>query len=87
MDANVDLNTIKTFFDPHPGFAGAIIPLPTAVKRIADGLRGKKISLREALAEIQSTTNGVVSIKNGWIALKLSDSSNRTHMFRVIRFC
>ncbi|OGF71645.1 hypothetical protein A3E06_00890 [Candidatus Giovannonibacteria bacterium RIFCSPHIGHO2_12_FULL_44_42] len=78
-------NAIKTFFDPHPGFAGATIPIPDKVKKVARKLNGKSMTLHQAVVKIQAVTNGAVSIENGWIALKLSES-NAKHIFRVIRF-
>lgn len=84
MDANLD--EIKTFYDPHPGFGGAIISMPAAVKKVADELNGKKISLREAIAKIQATTDGTIAIHNGFISLKIYESNGTTHAWRVIRF-
>lgn len=79
-------DTKKTFFDPHPGFAGALIPIPTAVKKVADKLDGKVIFLHEAAAKIQAVTSGTVSIKDGWIMLEFSEPDGTRHGFRVIRF-
>lgn len=81
-----NLDKVKTFFDPHPGFAGATIPLPRAVKEAADKLDGKSMSLRKAIVKLHAVTDGTVSIKNGWIALELRKSDGTRHMFRVIRF-
>ena len=76
----------KTFFDPHPGFAGAAIPIPAAVKKVADELNNKSLPLSEAVAMIQATTKGKVSIRDGWIALVIYEPNGAMHMFRVIRF-
>lgn len=83
-----NLNTVKTFFDPHPGFAGAIIPIPTAVKKVADELNGKSMPLGEAVNKIQAVTNGEVEIveKYNFIALKLRETNGIKHCFRVIKF-
>lgn len=81
-----NLDAIKTFFDPHPGFVGATIPIPAAVRKVANDLNGKSVSLREAVAKIQAITSGKVSVRNGWIALELRESNGTRHMFRVIRF-
>lgn len=35
--------TVVTLYDPHPGFAGAVIPIPPAVKRVADALNGQTL--------------------------------------------
>lgn len=33
------------FFDPHPGFGGATVPLPTSIKTIIDSFDGKEAEL------------------------------------------
>lgn len=82
----MNLDAVKTFFDPHPGFAGAAIPIPTAVRKTANKLNGKNMSLREAVVKLRAVTSGKVSVKDGWIALKLRESDDIRHVFRVIRF-
>ena len=42
---NPDSDQLKTFYDPHPVFAGAAKPIPIAVKRVADELAGEKMPL------------------------------------------
>lgn len=89
-------DTIVTLYDPHPGFAGATIPIPATVKRVADDLDGQTMPLGEAIARIQAVTNGrveyVTYITHQWIRLWLpADASPHGrqwigHSFRVIRF-
>jgi len=81
-----DLNEVKTFFDPHPGLADATIPIPTAVKNVADKLNGKCMPLREAIDSLKTVTDGILTIKSDWIALEISESDGKKHVFRVIRF-
>ena len=76
----------KTFFDPHPGFLGASIPIPIEVKRIADELNGKKRSLCRALDDLRAVTKGKVSVYKDSIMLELGEPSGTRHIFRVIRF-
>lgn len=83
---SAELDAVKTFFDPHPGFAGALIPIPGPVRKVANDLNGESMTLREAVARIQAVTNGEVSVKDGWISLELHRSDGAWHMFRVIRF-
>ena len=83
---SIDLDAIKMFFDPHPGFIGATIPIPTAVKNIADKLNGKCMPLREAIDSLKTVTDGILTIKSDWIALEISESDGKKHVFRVIRF-
>ena len=82
----INSNELKFFFDPHPGFAGAMIPIPDKVRIVAEKLTGKIISLEDAVAQIQAATDGKVTVMNGWIALELHEANGTTHMFRVIRF-
>jgi hypothetical protein len=86
MSANFDIDAVKTFFDPYPGFAGAEIPIPAAVKKVANELNGTSMSLREAIIRISSVTDGVVSMGDDWIALELCEPDGTKHWFRVIRF-
>lgn len=85
----VDLDEVRTFYDPHPGFAGAAIPIPAAVKAVADGLDGRRLSLREAVAELQAVTPGQVDVvpEFSFIGLHLAGSGRHlSHFFRVIRY-
>jgi hypothetical protein len=85
----VDLDEIKTFYDPHPGFAGAAIPIPAAVKKVADGLDGRRLSLREAVDSLQAVTPGKVEVvaEFDFIGLRLDGSGRHlSHFFRVIRY-
>ena len=82
----IHLDAIYEFYDPHPGFAGAMIPIPKLVKKVADELAEKKIMrLGTAVEKIKAVTAGEVGIKDGWISLKIGRGVY-THMFRVIRF-
>jgi len=88
-DRKIDLDEVKTFFDPHPGFAGAAIPIPAAVKKVADGLDGQRLSLREAVARLQAVTPGKVEVvaEFDFIGLRLDGSGRHlSHFFRVIRY-
>jgi hypothetical protein len=80
------LDVVRTFYDPHPGFGGAAILIPTMVKKVAEKLDGKSMTLREAVVKIQKVTKGKVRIRKNWISLELEESDTRRHMFRVIRF-
>lgn len=95
-DKVIDLNAVKTFFDPNPAkrFCGAEVPIPAAVKKVADELNGKTMSLADAVAKIQSATQGKGEVviledcialysipRNSPLALKYA-----LHIWRVIRF-
>lgn len=76
-----------TFYEPHPGFGGAAVPLPSIVKRIADALDGQTLPLVDAVACIQAVTRGQVFAHeyDGWIQLTVG-SGPPQHVWRVIRF-
>ncbi len=86
----VDMNVPREFFDPHPGFAGAAIPIPGPIKRVADALDGQTLSLKEAVSRLQAVGIGTVEVvpEHDYIGLRLGDTSGRyvSHFFRVIRF-
>ena len=84
---STDLDAVKTFYDPHPGLAGALIPIPASVKEVANELDGRRMSLRKAVAKIQAVTTGSVEVvkKHNFISLNLTDG-DLGHQFRVIRF-
>lgn len=85
----IDMDTPYTFFNPHPGFAfaGAAIPIPGPIKKVADILDGETFSLREAVARLEEIGIGRIEVvpQHTYIALWL-DGGRRyaTHMFRVI---
>jgi len=91
----IDLDAPRTFFGPHPGFAGAAIPIPAAVKKVADELDGQTLPLREALARLRAATTGTIEVNqrppltHGTIFLKLKGEgkyADGLHMFRIISF-
>ncbi len=83
-----NLDNVKTFFDPHPGLAGARIPIPEKVRMVANELSGKSMTLCEAVARIQAATSGKVSIANNYdfILLEIIEANGVRHGFRVVRF-
>lgn len=50
-----DLNAVVTFYEPHPGFGGAGVPLSGPVKKAIDELNGKTMTLRQGIAKIKAT--------------------------------
>ena len=78
---------MPTFYGPHPGFAGAAIPIPVEVKQAAKELKGKTMTLRKAVKKIQAVTFGKVSVcpDDKYISLWLK-SAGVIHFFRVIRY-
>lgn len=86
---HIDQNVPRTFFDPHPGFLGAAIPIPSPIKAVADALAGQTLPLREALQRLKDVGIGEIELHadQGWIALRLDGGARyASHLFRVIRF-
>ncbi len=85
----MDLDEVRTFYDPHPGFAGAAVPIPEKVRRVANELDGQTLSLREAVERIQAATTGKVRVvaEYQFIGLLIKGRSFLgpcEHFFRVI---
>ncbi len=79
-------------YDPHPGFAGAAIPLPRLMKDAADKLNGQQMTLEEAvkqLTEPAEKIGGTIEIveKYKFIGFRLGDIERPPyHFFRLIRY-
>ena len=87
QDVNMDI--LREFYDPHPGFAGAAIPIPGPIKQIADQLNGKRLSLNEAVAQLRAVGIGEIEVVDKYNFLKLFlDGGGRyaSHMFCVIKY-
>lgn len=84
---SIDTSKEVRLYDPHPGLAGALIPIPEPVRLVANGLNGKTMTLKEAVEKIKSVTDGRVypSEEHSFIALRLHKGGVE-HMFRVLRF-
>ena len=85
----IDMDAPRTFFDPHPGFAGAAIPIPARIKSVADLLSGKTMSLKDAVTLLKAVHIGSISViaEGSWIKLHLKGSGRHAeHVFRVIKF-
>lgn len=76
------------FYDPHPGFAGAEIPIPTPVKTVADNLNGKRMTLAEAVKKIQAVTKGIVKVVDeySYISLTMTERDGSFNAYKVISF-
>ncbi len=79
------LGVVKEFFNPHPGFAGAMVSIPSAVRAVARELVGTRLPLAEAVAMISRVTTGIVEVEEDWISLQIR-SGGFIHVFRVICF-
>lgn len=92
---------MKTFYDPHPGFAGAAIRLPDVVRLVANGMVGKEMEVEKAIGILQDAANNLVADgtfnmaevtdhpDHAYIGLMLSEGDEGTypkHSFRVIRY-
>lgn len=85
---DVYLDEVRTFYDPHPGFAGASVPLPAPIKAIADDLDGERMSLRSAIARLERAEIGRFEVVSRFecIMMRMGGGSGPEHVFRVIRY-
>ena len=79
------MSDLKEFYGPHPGFAGAGISIPAEVRRVAEGLVGKKMTIEEAIDKIKNVSAGTVRdvVDHSYISLVI-ERWGITHRFRVI---
>jgi len=85
---SVDMDKPRTFYGPHPGFAGASVPIPTLVKRVADELDGQTMPLSEAVARLKAVGIGTVEVvaKYDYIGLLIGSPGGYQHYFCVIKY-
>jgi len=69
-------------YDPHPGFGGALLPLPRPMKEIADKLNGQSMSLEKAIEMISSVAEKI----GGKVAVEEEHKYIRFWMESYIRF-
>ncbi len=87
--SNDSLKKVFEFYDPHPGFGGAVVRLPEEMKKVADELNGRKISLEEALGNFNSVVEkigGYIEIQSSYLAFRYDEKNGRKHCFRLIRY-
>ena len=85
-----NLKQIVELYDPHPGFAGAAVPLPKSMKKIVDELNGRKMTLEDALENLSSVAEGggtIHLVENlGYIGFLYMETDGRQHFFRLLRY-
>lgn len=82
-----------TFYDPHPGFKGCLIPLPVHMKTTVDWLSGRTMTLDEAMEVLKNAVDdsgiekATLKLHDDWISLKMGEWSDPpVHAWRLIRF-
>lgn len=78
-------------YDPHPGFAGAAVPLPKAMKDAADELNGQSLVLEDVLTNLSPVAEEIggtleVVEKYNFIGFRIKESSGREHFYRLIMY-
>lgn len=81
------------FYDPHPGFGGAIVRLPQPFKAVADALDGQEMTVEEAMEEIRIAGDGLkykieVLDCDDYIGLRIREGEDEysLHSWRLIRY-
>jgi len=90
----INLDEVVEFFDPYPGFADAMIPIPEPVRRVAADLDGKSMTLRAALKLLRDLTlaqcpgtNLELVPEYRYIKLHVNNGPGHPeHIFRIIRY-
>jgi hypothetical protein len=92
---------MNSFYDPHPGLAGASARLPEVISIAAKELDGKEMEIPDAVKILQDAADVVISAKeygsakvearNEYIGLTLiagagGKNDYPQHHFRVIRY-
>lgn len=85
----VDMDILRVFFDPHPGFASAAVSIPQKIKKVADELSGQTMSLYEAVKRLRAVGVGNIDVMADRNYIRLSLGSNEgviEHIFHVIYY-
>jgi len=85
-EKETDLESVKIFYEPHPGMLGAVYPIPGPVQKVAHELDGKTLTLREAVEKIKAVTSGEVKVRKDCILLHIGIQGGVENMWRVVRF-
>jgi len=75
------------FFDPHPGFGGAVIALPSDIKAIIDAFDGKKAELADILLALGKVPKAAcwANLEHCYISCRIVNNGY-THQWRLIRW-
>lgn len=88
---SADLDALVTFYEPHPGFGGAVVPLPGPIKTVIDKLDGKTMTLRQGIEKIKAAGIGQLEILEdyGCIMLNLGEWPPKKapcHTWMIIKY-
>lgn len=79
-------------YDPHPGFLGAVMPLPRPMKDLAASLDGAILSLDEVIDRLTPMAESLggrlrVVEKYQYISFQLGNEDDLPmHMYRLLRY-
>jgi hypothetical protein len=92
-----NLDDIREFYDPHPGWGGAAARFPGSLQEVAIGLDGKRLRLKEAkqrlVEALERTGSGDVFVRPDWIGLQMPSAEDvrrlrcPQHMWMAVRHC
>lgn len=82
--------SMNYFYDPHPGFAGAIINLPKPLLDYVSALNEQTKELNEVLKDLQEIAKPIgatVEVKEKFNSIiAMIEENGFTHLFKLIRF-
>ena len=84
------MEELVELYSPHPGFSGALVPLPKSMKEIANALDGQTMTLEEAMKKItpvaEKLGGSVETPKNHKFISFEFGGRTVTHSYRLIKY-
>lgn len=79
------------FYHAHPGMGGALVPIPTIVKEVADSLNGQTLEFESGYDKIKEVVskhcpNMNISYRDGCILLMAGSFETHMHCWCVIKY-
>lgn len=63
------MTAMVTVYDPHPGLAGCLAPLPESLRLEVEAMAGRRLPLEEVIARLRaSVSDGAFKIHDGFIS-------------------
>ncbi|MBS3085184.1 hypothetical protein J4225_00680 [Candidatus Pacearchaeota archaeon] len=73
-------------YDPHPGSKGALMPLPKEMQDVAKRLNGKRMTLEEALAQLEPFAKKTCGKVEAVFKYSFISYIQGPHHYRLLRF-
>lgn len=84
------MEELVELYSPHPGFGGALVPLPKSMKEIANALDGQTMTLEEAMKKITLVAEklgGSAEISKNYEFISFEFGGRTvTHSYKLIKY-